>query len=81
MSKVAQITEHAGILYGTPFACLIRLVTAVGTDKGKYSLEDGRGKLEPWRKGATSLGSVVVVIVTGIVESVLVALLVFLSLL
>lgn len=75
MSKVAEITEHTGILDGAPLAVFVGFVAAMGADKGKDPLEDRGRQLEPGCENAAPLGSVVVMLVmTGIVEAVLVAL-------
>lgn len=74
VGEVAQVAEHTRILDGAPLAGFVGLITAMGADKRKDPLEDRRRQLQPGRENAATLGSVVVMLVrTGVVESVLVA--------
>ena len=44
MRQVPCVTEHAGVLKGALFLCLVGAVLGMGADKGEYALEDGGGQ-------------------------------------
>jgi hypothetical protein len=44
MRQVPCVTEHASVLEGALFLCLVGAVLGMGADKGEYALEDGGGQ-------------------------------------